>query len=142
MSDLKISEAGSVQFPMVRHAVEIGWSPLTPDQAKAKRRNEAAMFLRDELEHALAAFNSWLTPDAIRSIAETLDAIPATIEGNRTMLSWLRGEQSWYDEEEKRHRPIKLIEYEDVNANTFHVTWEWTLMLGTRVKRIRHRRRK
>lgn len=127
MSDLKISEAGSVQFPMVRHAVEIGWTPLAPEDAKAKRGSEATMFLRDEIEAALAKFNSWLGPDAIRSIIETLDAIPATIEGNRTMLCWLRGEQSWYDEEEERHRSIKLIDYENVSANAFHVTWEWTL---------------
>ena len=30
MSVLLISEAGTVQFPMVKHAVEIGWTPLTP----------------------------------------------------------------------------------------------------------------
>jgi hypothetical protein len=36
----------------------------------------------------------------IRSIVETLDALPPTIEGNREMLSWLRGERGWYDEEE------------------------------------------
>ena len=34
---LKISEAGTVQFPMVRHAAEIGWTTITPDDARAKR---------------------------------------------------------------------------------------------------------
>lgn len=127
MTDLSISEAGSVQFPMVRHAAEIGWTPLTPEAARTKRGSEAAMFLRDELESAIARFNPWLTSDAVRSIFETLDAIPATIEGNRTMLGWMRGEQSWYDESEKRHRRVTLIDYEDIAANVFHVTWEWTL---------------
>jgi type I restriction enzyme R subunit len=127
MTDLAISEAGSVQFPMVRHAAEIGWTPLTPDDARAKRGSEAAMFLRDELESAIARFNPWLTSDAVRSIFETLDAIPPTIEGNRTMLGWIRGEQSWYDENEKRHRRVTLIDFDDVAANVFHVTWEWTL---------------
>lgn len=127
MTDLSISEAGSVQFPMVRHAAEIGWTALAPDAARAKRGGEAAMFLRDELEGAIARFNPWLTSDAVRSIFETLDAIPATIEGNRTMLGWMRGEQSWYDEDEKRHRRVTLIEYDDIAANVFHVTWEWTL---------------
>lgn len=127
MTDISISEAGSVQFPMVRHAVEIGWTSLTPEAARAKRGSESAMFLRDELEGAIARFNPWLTPDAVRSIFETLDAIPATIEGNRTMLGWMRGEQSWYDENEKRHRRVMLIDYEDIADNVFHVTWEWTL---------------
>lgn len=127
MTELSISEGGSVQFPMVRHAAEIGWTPLTPEAARSKRGSEAAMFLRDELEGAISRFNPWLTPEAVRSIFETLDAIPPTIEGNRTMLGWMRGEQSWYDENEKRHRRVTLIDFEPGGANVFHVTWEWTL---------------
>ena len=58
MSDLKISEAGTVQFPMVKHAAEIGWTPLTPEIAKQKRGGEAGMLLRDELEAKLSAVQS------------------------------------------------------------------------------------
>ena len=64
MSDLKISEAGTVQFPMVKHAAEIGWTPLTPEVAKQKRGGEAGMLLRDELEAKLSEFNPWLSADA------------------------------------------------------------------------------
>lgn len=124
---LKISEAGTVQFPMVKHAAEIGWTPIGPDVAKQKRGGEAGMLLRDELEDKLARFNSWMSKDAIRSVIETLDAIPATIEGNREMLSWLRGERQWYDENEKRHRRVTLVDFEHTDANAFHVSWEWTL---------------
>ncbi|CUA91213.1 type I site-specific deoxyribonuclease, HsdR family [Chelatococcus sambhunathii] len=124
---LKISEAGTVQFPMVKHAAEIGWTPINPDVAKQKRGGEAGMLLRDELEAKLAEFNPWLGQDAIRSIIETLEAIPPTIEGNRDMLSWLRGERQWYDENEKRHRRVKLIDFENTERNVFHVSWEWAL---------------
>lgn len=41
MSTLKISEAGTVQFPMVKHAVEIGWTSITPEDARTKRGGEA-----------------------------------------------------------------------------------------------------
>jgi type I restriction enzyme R subunit len=127
MSTLKISEAGSVQFPMVKHAAEIGWEPLTPSDALARRGGEAGTFLRDLLEQKLAEFNPWLTRDAVRSIVETLDALPPTIDGNREMLSWLRGERAWYDEVEKRQRSVKIIDFEQVDANAFHVTWEWKI---------------
>jgi type I restriction enzyme R subunit len=127
MSDLKISEAGTVQFPMVKHAAEIGWTPLTPEVAKQKRGGEAGMLLRDELEAKLSEFNSWLSADAVRSIIETLDAIPATVDGNREMLMWLRGERGWYDEAEKRHRRVQIIDFEHTDANVFHVSWEWAL---------------
>ena len=127
MSALKISEAGSVQFPMVKHAAEIGWTPLTPEQAREKRGGDAGMLLRDELAAKLRAFNPWLSAEAVRSIIETLDAIPATIEGNRQMLSWMRGERQWYDEEEKRDRPVQLVDFENPAVNAFHVSWEWAL---------------
>lgn len=124
---LSISEAGSVQFPMVKHAVEIGWTPLTPDAARQMRGGDAGMLFRDEVSTKLAAFNPWLTSDAIRSIVETIDAIPATIEGNRELLAWMRGDRQWHDVNDKRHRHVTLVNFSDVNANGFHVTWEWTL---------------
>jgi type I restriction enzyme R subunit len=127
MSELRISEAGTVQFPMVRHAHEIGWTPIAPDVAKQKRGGEAGMLLRDELEAKLAEFNPWLTIEAIHAIIETLDAVPPTIEGNREMLAWLRGEKAWHDEAEKRHRRVTVIDFEHTDANIFDVSWEWVL---------------
>ncbi|MDX9911438.1 MAG: HsdR family type I site-specific deoxyribonuclease [Phycisphaerales bacterium] len=127
MSTVKISEAGTVQFPMVKHAVEIGWEAITPEQALTLRGGEAGVFLREVLEQKLAEFNPWLTADGIRSIVETLDALPPTIEGNREMLSWLRGERGWYDEEERRQRPVKVIEFGQPGLNMFNVTWEWKI---------------
>ena len=127
MSELTISEAGSVQFPMVAHAVAIGWTPITPELAKQKRGGEAGMILRDEVETALAKFNSWMSADVIRQIIEKLEAIPPSVEGNREMLSWLRGERQWYDEAEKRHRPVQIIDFTPGAENAFHVTWEWKL---------------
>lgn len=127
MSTLKVSESGTVQFPMVKHAAEIGWIPISPEDARAKRGGDAGAFFRDVLESKLGAFNPWLGTEAIRAIVETIDALPATIDGNRERLSWLRGERQWYDEAEKRHRAVTLINFDQGNANTFHVTWEWKI---------------
>ena len=33
MTEFNITEAGAVQFPMVRHAAETGWTPLPPRDA-------------------------------------------------------------------------------------------------------------
>ena len=91
------------------------------------RGGDSGLFFRAELETALQSFNPWMTEIAIRSVVEHLEAVPPTIEGNRQMLAWLRGERQWYDESEERHRPIRLIDFEDPGANTLHVTWEWTM---------------
>lgn len=127
MSTLKISEAGTVQFPMVNHSVEIGWTPLKPELAREKRGGDAGTFFKDDLGTKLQEFNDWLTTENVRQIIESLDALPASIEGNRELLAWMRGERKWYDENEKRHRAIKLIDFENPKTNTFHVTWEWKI---------------
>lgn len=127
MSTLKISEAGSVQSPMVKHAEEIGWEPLTPFEALTRRGDESSNLFRGVLERKILEFNPWLSADAARSIVETLDALPATIDGNRELLAWLRGERQWYDEVEKRHHRVQLIDFEHVETNAFHVTWEWKI---------------
>lgn len=124
---LRVSEAGTVQFPMVKHAAEIGWTPISPEDARARRGGDAGAYFRDVLESKLGTFNPWLGTEAIRTVVETIDALPATIEGNRERLSWLRGERQWYDEAEKRHRPVTLVDFDHIDANTFHVTWEWKI---------------
>ncbi len=112
---------------MVTHAADIGWTPITPDIAKLKRGGEDGMLLRDEVEAALTRFNPWLASDAIRQIVEKLEAVPPTIEGNREMLAWLRRERQWYDDAEKRHRHVQLIDFENTSVNSLDVTWEWRL---------------
>ena len=127
MTELNISEAGTVQFPMVRHAAEVGWTPIPPGDARRRRGGETGTLLRDELEDALGRFNPWMSGEAIRSVVERLEAIPATIEGNREMLSWLRGERQLYDEDESRYRRVQIIDFEQSNENVLCVTWEWRL---------------
>ena len=53
--------------------------------------------------------------------------LPPTIEGNRQILAWLRGERQWYDEAEQRHRQVRLIDFDTPGTNVLHVTWEWRL---------------
>ena len=127
MTTLDISEATAVQFPMVRHAAEVGWTPLAPQAAMRKRGGEAGMLFRDELEEKLARFNPWMTADTVRQVVEQLESIPPTIEGNRRMLTWLRGERQWFDEVENRNRHVRLVDFEAPGANSLHVTWEWKL---------------
>ena len=127
MGTIRITEADTVQFPMVRHAAEVGWIPLPPTEALARHRGTDGLLFKGELEAALHLFNPWLTDDAVRCVVERLESLPPTIEGNREMLAWLRGERQWYDEAEQRHRPVTLIDFENPGANVLQVTWEWTL---------------
>lgn len=127
MTILHITEAGSVQFPVVRHAEENGWTPISPQEALALRGGKAGLLFQGHLEDALRRFNPWMTSSAVRAVVERLEALPPTIEGNREMLGWLRGERQWYDESEQRHRPVQIVDFERPGTNLLHVTWEWKL---------------
>lgn len=127
MTTLSISEAVTVQFPMVRHAAEVGWTPLTPADAISLRGGTSQMLFPAELEIRLRKFNPWLTENSARAIVDTIEAIPATIDGNRDVLAWLRGENSWYDEQEQRHRPVQVVDFERPGENSLYVTWEWRI---------------
>jgi hypothetical protein len=56
------------------------------------------MLLCDELEATLAEFDPWMKGDTVRQVIERLEAIPPTIEGNREMLSRVKGERQWYND--------------------------------------------
>jgi type I restriction enzyme R subunit len=134
MTQIKISEAKSAQFPMVKHASGVGWKQLTPEEAEGMRRGRANMLFPEVLEEKLQEFNAWLTEDQARAIVESIEALPATIEGNREVLRWLRGERQWNDENEQRHRPVQVVDYVFPDQNVLHVSWEWKIEPPARSK--------
>ena len=124
---MKITEAGTVQFPMVRHAEEIGWTPVAPAEALRRRGGEAGGLFRREVASAIRKLNPWMTEAGAVAVVERLEALPSTIEGNRELLAWLRGERQWYDEAEKRSRRVRLADFDNPASNVLHVTWEWKI---------------
>lgn len=134
MSQINVSEAKSAQFPMVTHASSVGWEPLAPEEAERMRRGRANMLFPELLENKLRQFNPWLAEDQARAIVESVEALPATIEGNREVLRWLRGERQWHDENEQRQRPVQVVEFDLPHENALHVTWEWKIEPPARAK--------
>ena len=112
MNALNITEADTVQMPMIRHAADVGWIPIPPQDALARRGGTAGLLFRGELEAVLRRFNPWLADDAVRGVVERLELLPPAVEGNREALAWLRGERQWYDETERRHRFVTIIDFE------------------------------
>ena len=128
MTTLKIAEGYTVQFPMVKHVAEVGWTVMTPEEAEAKRHGRANMLFRDDLEAKLLEFNAWLTDDQARAIVDTIEAMPATIEGNRDVLGldpWRasvvrRGGEASPSRSGRSTSTIPV-------ATTCVVTWEWKI---------------
>ena len=98
-----------------------------PAAALELRGGPDGMLFRGVLEETLRRFNPWMNGGAARAVVERPEALPATIDGNREALAWLRGARQVYDDAERRHRPVRVIDFETPAANALHVTWEWRL---------------
>lgn len=127
------SEAGTVQFTMVRHAEAAGWAVVSDTDALMKRNGEAGLFFYRELKEALLRLNPGVvTLENVGQIIQRMEGVPKTIEGDREILEWLRGNRTDFVESEKRHRNVTLLDYQNLDRNVFHVTYEWTFKTGTR----------
>ncbi|HEX8230563.1 MAG TPA: HsdR family type I site-specific deoxyribonuclease [Chloroflexia bacterium] len=121
-----MSERSAVQNPMLKYAEEIGWQRVKPDEALQMRGGDTEMFFSGDLEAQLLRLNPGVvdTGRAAEIISE-LRGLRPTIEGNRQMLEWLRGEKSVFVSSEKRYRNVRLIDFDNPDNNIFHVTDEW-----------------
>jgi type I restriction enzyme R subunit len=126
MSKTLANEAGTVQFPLVKHAAEVGWKTVSDTEALRRRGGEAGLFFYKELEDALLRLNPGIVaPDNVQSIIQRMESVPNTIEGNREILEWLRGNKTVFVESEKRHRNVTLLDFKNLDRNVFQITYEW-----------------
>lgn len=121
-----MSERSSVQNPMLRYAEQIGWEYIPSKEALRLRGGETGLYFSDVLNSQLQRLN----PDVVDSyraseILRRLRLLRPSLEGNRDMLSWLRGEQSIFVPSESRERNVQLIDFDNPENNVFQVTDEW-----------------
>jgi type I restriction enzyme, R subunit len=121
-----MSEQSAVQNPMLQYAAQIGWQRVGRRQALQWRGGDGGLFFTDILRRQLIALNPGIVDEtAANEIIRQLNLLPATIEGNQTILEWLRGEKSIFVPAENRERNVRLLDFDDFNNNSYHVTDEW-----------------
>jgi type I restriction enzyme R subunit len=102
-------EAATVQFPLVRHAVDAGWTFVSEEEALVRRGGEGGLFFNDELRAALLRLNPGVvTEENVTSVIAEIEAAPPTIEGNKQILEWMRGQRTTFVAAEKRSRNVRL----------------------------------
>jgi len=130
------SERLTVQEPLIRYAVEIGWNYLLPELTLTLRRGESGTLLYQTLHDKLIALNPGvITVDNADQVIGKIESVRNNIEGNAEVLAWLRGEHSVYVESEKRQRNVTLIDFEHPTNNLFQVTDEWQYTNGQHTNR-------
>ena len=121
-----MSERSAVQDPLLKYANEIGWTRVSQTQAMQMRGGNTELYFTDVLQAQLIKRNKdVLRESECADVIRQLRSLKPTLEGNRDALSWLRGEQSTFVQDENRNRNVSLIDFETPDNNLFHVTDEW-----------------
>lgn len=121
------TEFKSVQQPFIKYAKHNGWEYVSSEKALEYRKDKEGKFFEDILEQQLVRLNpDFLSDVNVREIVQKMDAIPNTIEGNKQILEWVRGQKTFYDRNETRERNVQVIDFENIENNQFYVTEEWT----------------
>lgn len=95
-----------MQFTLVRHAEEAGWTVVSDMEALSKRRGETGLFFYAELEDALLRLNPGVvTPENVNNIVQRIESVPKTIEGNKEIQK-KKGERSTT---KSRHREVDQL---------------------------------
>jgi len=130
------TEQSTVQAPLIRYAEQVGWTHVSPPDAVALRKGEGGLLFNRLLEEKLVELNPGLiTADNAGDVIRRIEAVRNTIEGNAEILAWLRGEQSIYDEDEKRERNVTIVDFAMPERNVFQVADEWQYTNGQETNR-------
>ena len=130
------SERKVVQQPLVRYAIEAGWTYLSRDDALRLRRGETSPILWDTFIQKVQSLNPG-TVDQLKAeeIASRLIRVPPTIEGNLHAWEYFKGLKTVFVEGENRERNLHLLDFNNPSRNTFHVTDEFSFTNGVNTVR-------
>lgn len=131
------SERQVVQKPLVRYAIESGWTYLSPDDALRLRHAETSPILYDIFIQKIQSLNPGIV-DLLKAedIAGRFIRVPPNVEGNLQAWEYLKGLKTVFVEAEKRERNIRLIDFQNPTHNVFNVTDEFSFTNGVHTIRL------
>jgi len=121
------SERKAVQKPFLRYAQEVGWKYLPPEEALRLRGSKECPVLRSVLIEQLQKLNPGVVDSVEKAeeIVNRLIRVRPNIEGNLEAWEYLTGLKTVFVEAEKREKNIRLLDQENIENNTFHITEEF-----------------
>jgi len=130
------SERKVVQSPLIKYAVEAGWTYLSREEALRLRQGDTGILLLDVFYRQVQRLNPGMVGQAeAREIARRLSIIAPSIEGDLEAWEFLNGLKTIFVPSERRERNIRLLDPDHPDANTFHVTDEFSFSNGVKTNR-------
>jgi type I restriction enzyme R subunit len=115
------TEYRTVEKPIIEWLQELGWE-YKPAEEIPRTLEEA--FDHSTLRKALKRLNNGVLESGgdVESVIAKLERLPNDITGNKEFLEWLKGERSIVLKPGEKSKTIRLIDYENIENNTFVVT--------------------
>src|SRR4051812_32922608 len=102
------NEKAAVQNPMVRYAVEAGWTYLPPDEALRLRPGPTSPVLWSVLVPQLRKLNPGVVDQGrAEDVARAFQRVKPTIEGNQVAWEYLKGLRTVFVETDRRERNVR-----------------------------------
>lgn len=119
------AERGSVQNPIIKYAIEIGWEYIKPENMLKYRDSEQFFLLKEIFINQINKLNpGFMDKQKIEDLTKRIQRIQANIIGNFEFWEYIKGLKTVYIPEENRERNVRLIDIENIDNNVFHVTDE------------------
>lgn len=126
------SERRAVQNPFIRYTEEAGWTYLPPEEARRLRGGKDSPVLRRVLIEQLQRLNPGVVDSVTKAeeVASRVVRVRPNIEGNLEVWEYLKGLKTVFVEAERREHNVRLLDADHPEANTFHVTDEFSFVSG------------
>ncbi len=125
------SERKTVQNPVLKYAVELGWQYIDTNTALDFRDGEAGILFLPAFKEKLTQLNPWLDEENIEEvIRELLERTRFNIEGNQKVLNYCRAQVPVFSKKANRELDVRLFDFENPENNIFQVTDELSFTNG------------
>ena len=125
------NEANSVQYPIIKYATQVGWEEVPQEIALSLRHGEGGLLFYDIIKEKLKKLNPSIIDDGnVGEVVRKIENARSTIEGNREILQWLKGEKTVFVPHRNREMNVKVIDFDRLENNVFQVTPEWAYTNG------------
>jgi len=107
--------------------LNLGWEYVDPEEALRLRGGKAKFIFREIFINQMQKLNPGFMDHLLaEELVKQLERLPPTIGGNEVALQYLQGLRTVFVPNEKRERNVRLIDADNIDRNTFHVTDEFT----------------
>ena len=117
---VNLTERNIVQKPLLKYASQAGWDIIPEQSALNLRKGENGKLFYEILKQSLIKLNpQFLNEQNTENLIQDIENIPDTLEGNKKLLDWIRGQKTVWDEKERRNRNVSFIDFQNLKIIFF-----------------------